>query len=872
MAGPKGPTTIPIRSLKDGVGRQAPSKRLPTEAQDLDNVLVTLENSAEKRPGNEVIPARDSSGDLTTYGNLLLPDSTELFHYWFDLTPEEVYLITVDYSGTGDVFFAHKLDHSSGELRFVTSGGGADEAAYVRYGNGTYSAAEALRVIALGPNLLILNTKVSAGFSSWQDGKTFGMDGIVTTTNDVTGAPEEYLSASVTDPQNKATIWVEGRAYAAGSEVYNLSEGLGGVIEVAKADIASSDNTLANFHLNTFWTNSGRTLDRVPVKEFKYPDASKAYLGQSLSSIEELPLPPEADDAKAANGAEAMLAALYPDKLGVGTGSGTPGNQRTTAGTGKIYYFENGYGGVEPGYYIVRATDKSDGGAYLMPVRTPDAGSLLDSTRLPVTVRPTDNGTTWTMEFGDYTPRTSGDLEVNPGPTVFQEGRQAPISCMALFRNRLWFGADDAVFSSETDDFGDFFLKDPALIVDTDPIDVLLSSNKYTPVSTLTPFESYMFINTEADTQFSLQGSENQITPYTAEVSSASFYSTAPLTQPILTGPQLYFFDRSQMYIFFNNRQVSIQKSVEVSQHCPNYLPTQYGAIATMPAYDSILMTDDLDKKTVYLYTNRYRGDQVAQNAFFKYTFTDEVHSFYPHRDSLYHVAKRNGKYYLKKSVFPQSDPTVAFLDDVFRLVSSGSNTTYDVLTNTTTFDFTGTAPWDNDVVRVSSNDKTRPDWGTELTVITVDTDSTPGTTSVQVKGRYDDDGLELVFGKNFTMAIELSPIYARDQQNNVVDGVLSLRTMHTRHANTGAYRVERTVRGRTTSSTDYSPMELDQTLGLDDLAMSSFESTGQVVSKIFGYASETSIKILSDTPNPVNITQIELKGIFRPTSSSFVR
>ena len=872
MAGPKGPTTIPIRSLKDGVGRQAPSKRLPTEAQELDNVLVTLENSAEKRPGTELVPSRDVNGDLTLMGDLELPVSDGLFHYWFDLTPQEVFLVTIDYKGSGDVFFIHKLDHNSGEVQFITSGGDADTAAYIRHGNGTFTAEEALRVIALGPNILILNTKVSAGFTSFKDGKRFDMDGNVTATNDLVGQPVEYLSASITDPQNTATIWVEGRAYAAGQETYRLQDGTGAAVKRAIADISGANNTLTNWQNNASWEDTGRNLARVPVKEFKYPDVSKAYIGQGLSSIQELPLPPEADDAQAANGAETMLAALYPDELGVGTGSSQGSLKRTVAGTGKIYYFENGYGGVEPGYYIVRATDKSDGGAYLMPVRTPDAGSMLDPTRLPVTLRPSGGGTSWSLEFGNFDPRVSGDLETNPGPTVFQEGRQTPITTMALFRNRLFFGADDAVFSSETDDFGDFFLKDPSLIVDTDPIDVLLSTNKYTPVSTLTPFESYMFINTNADTQFSLQGSENQITPYTAEVSSASFYSTAPLTQPILMGSQIYFFDRSRLYIFFNDRQVSIQKSIEVSQHCPDYLPTEYGAIATMPAYDTILMTDDQDKRTVYMYTNRYRGDSVAQNAFFKYTFTDEVQSFYPYRDDLFHLAKRDGRYYLKRSVFQQSDPSVAFLDDVVRLVSSGSNTTYDVETNTTTFDFVSSTDLGNDVVRISNTDQSRPDWGTELTISSIDSGSAPGTTSVTVNGRYNEDGLELVFGKNYTMTIELSPIYVRDEQNNVVDGVLSLRTMHTRHANTGAYRVERTVRGRSTTSTNYSPMETDLTLGLDSMALEAFERTGEVVSKIFGYASETSIKIISDTPNPVNITQIELKGIFRSTYSSFVR
>ena len=129
----------------------------------------------------------------------------------------------------------------------------------------------------------------------------------------------------------------------------------------------------------------------------------------------------------------------------------------------------------------------------------------------------------------------------------------------------------------------------------------------------------------------------------------------------------------------------------------------------------------------------------------------------------------------------------------------------------------------------------------------------------------------ELTWGKNFTMLATLSPQYQRDNLNNVVDGVLSLRSMQTRHYNTGSYRVEKTVRGRTSTPMRYSPMELDLTLALDDMPLESVETTGETSSKIFGYAAETSISIISDSPNPVNITQIEMKVRFKDTLSSFI-
>ena len=46
---PQGNVRMSIPTLSGGVGRQAPTKRAVNEAQDIDNALVTLERSVEKR-------------------------------------------------------------------------------------------------------------------------------------------------------------------------------------------------------------------------------------------------------------------------------------------------------------------------------------------------------------------------------------------------------------------------------------------------------------------------------------------------------------------------------------------------------------------------------------------------------------------------------------------------------------------------------------------------------------------------------------------------------------------------------------------------------------------------------------------------------
>ena len=866
------PTTLRIKTLKDGVGKQASSKRLPSEAEELINTVITVERSAEKRPGTFVIPCYETDGTTkVTYGDLDLPDSPDLYFYWYEFSPNIKYLITIDYGGTGtdDLLYVHQVDTSNRQFpsfkTVTTVAGTEDQKAYVRWNNDTKKAEDVLEVSAIGASLLILNKTVYTGFTSGLAGKTFDFNGEETITDDLIGIEARYLSASFTDPEGLATIYVANRAYVADQRVYLPVSG--NKVYRAIKDMTAAENTAITNA--TFWEQTTVEVRKIPVEDFIYADPSKAYLGQSLNDASDLNLPPKNDDHTNSNDQETLLAALYPTELAVGTGGGGSISGRTVAGSGKVYYLANGYGEFEAGYYIVRSVVEKP---YFLKIRTPDAYSVIDNKRMPLVLFPSEEGMTWTLELGDYDVRTSGTKEQNPGPSIWKNGRQVPLSSTGIFRNRLWFGAADTVFSSEVDNFGNFFLKDPFLIVDTDPIDVRLSSNKYSPVSSITPFESFLFVNTTADQQFTLQGSQNQITPYTAELGSASFFSTAPLIKPLLMGSQVYFFDANRLYIFLGSRAVNIQRSLEVSKGVPNYLPTNWGALGVINAYDTLFMTDKDAKNTVYGYTNRYQGDQIIQNAFFKHEYPWEIEGIYSQEEYIYFITKNaNGRYYLVSQRFREDQPTATYLDNTSVITTDGTNAVYSASTNTTALTFTGIDDIDNNELIFGWEDLNDTRSGTILTVVSIDR-STPGTTVVTCKGNVADVGNKIFFGKNFTMTIVLNPQYQRDQQNNVIDGVLSLRSMHCRHFNTGAYRVIKTIRGRTSVTTEYSPFELDLTLGLDVLPLENVFPEGQTVSKIFGFSDETSISIVSDTPNPVNISQIEIKGIFTPKYSTFVR
>ena len=116
-------------------------------------------------------------------------------------------------------------------------------------------------------------------------------------------------------------------------------------------------------------------------------------------------------------------------------------------------------------------------------------------------------------------------------------------------------------------------------------------------------------------------------------------------------------------------------------------------------------------------------------------------------------------------------------------------------------------------------------------------------------------------------MTVELSPQFMRDDNNNIIDGVLNMRTIHLRHSKTGDYRIEATRRERTPLVSTFSSALADERG--KTLPLRQWEYDGEFVAQVFGFASETDIKIISDYPTPVNITNIEIKGKFKSIHSS---
>jgi hypothetical protein len=126
-----------------------------------------------------------------------------------------------------------------------------------------------------------------------------------------------------------------------------------------------------------------------------------------------------------------------------------------------------------------------------------------------------------------------------------------------------------------------------------------------------------------------------------------------------------------------------------------------------------------------------------------------------------------------------------------------------------------------------------------------------------------------IYFGITYEMKVTLSTLFVRDENNNIIDGVLNIRSGVFRHFNTGNYDVQVTHHGRTPLISKFSAAMVDFTSGEDTMPLETIDNQGEFVAKVFGYSDSTTISLVSSYTTPCNITNMEFKGKFKQKYSS---
>jgi hypothetical protein len=912
---------VPIQSLNGGVSRRESSKRLPQEVENADNVLLTVERSAEKRPPLTHIKT-NMEGDFLNMPNVVAgagfnPD--HLYFHFIDVDGINRYCIVINRAVIETnlmvrVFRIEPTEWIEEEFDRLSFDRGMKE--YLMHYNLSSDSSlpipDIMGSITFGNGAIFWNKQKKLSFLPDNSDKVkLSCDIAPPGSNCVEGfyEPDPSFIHSGDKIRYKTAdmnfVDSQGNPANGGTGMVRLP----GANEEDKEAVPYEPSKDSD-NLYSKWisyvadsVNGGGYKNVIDDIESRVNSVSlETYsVGHNVANFSEVPIPPAVNDLGSHNGwkARAMMQHLYhrnengisgsindagyltsPFKNITGEGSIYTYETADTTGKGEIWYARDPYFSFTSGFYRTVSNSES-GQPYFQKVRAEDKDSVIDHRTFPVLIKKEKDGV-WRISYCPLIPKATGTSINNPGPSAIKENET--IKAMEFWKGRLWIATDTTIFASRVNEFFNYFLEDVMNITDADPIDLSVNTGQFNRVQSLTSFQNFLFITTRSGNQFEIRGSATDagnVSPTSIELRSTSFYSTASTANPVKMGASIYFFDKEKLFLYSGSDAFGNEYSTayELSTHCRGYLPENYQVVTAIPSYNSLVMVDRDQKNHMYVYTMKTNGQQLVQNAFYRWELdeNDQILAIQGYETGFYVVVKRsNGLGQRLYAYYGTFEPVTLATPLLDRLVKVESNKiTYDMETNTTTIRLPYYDPNAKEIVLADNWSESRRYIRYVATGINSAQYDGHQLTELIVTGNLASEraangtyqARRVWAGRPYEMNIQLSPLHVRDQENTARPGVLNLKRMTTRHRNTAQYTLEIQRYNRAKSSVRSEAFSFNDTTDL--LGMLRIEKEGELLSKILGYADSTSIFIKSNFPTPCNITTIEVIGNFRPGDTS---
>ena len=239
-----------------------------------------------------------------------------------------------------------------------------------------------------------------------------------------------------------------------------------------------------------------------------------------------------------------------------------------------------------------------------------DRGQL---TNMPVKMDRTAlvNGVaTFTFDLVDWSLPRVGNIDNNPDPSFLD--RQ--IADIFFYKNRLGIASEDSVSLTEAANYTNFYSTTAVDIVDTDMIDITISTNQASKIYYAKPFNNSLYIFTKY-AQYELV-SEGIFSPSTVSLSNTTNYPMAIDVEPVVVNDSLYFIsttdNRQQLREYIKSDNLSV-KGIDLNVSTPTYLQYPIKKLIADGVLGYVLCCTEEDY--VYLYNFVEDGTQRIQSA-----------------------------------------------------------------------------------------------------------------------------------------------------------------------------------------------------------------------------------------------------------------
>ena len=286
---------------------------------------------------------------------------------------------------------------------------------------------------------------------------------------------------------------------------------------------------------------------------------------------------------------------------------------------------------------------------------SPGKPLILDPTTMPhVLYGLSDGAGGRTFEFNTYREiEADGESLVTPAVSKWGERESggdnevddpsfigSNITNIFFHKNRLGLLTNDTIVLSRTGDYGAFFVKTVQSVLDDDPIDLAVASTDVTILRHAVPTAGQLILFAD-DTQFSLRSLEGPLTPTSADIAPLSNYTYGGKADAQSIGNRVYFTNQaggySQLYSYRITDQGSqLTEANPMTIHLPTYIDKSVSKIVGHDVLGySFIEVEDTPKELIVL-TSVIKGNEDLQNAFHKWTFTENIVSTHIISNSLY--------------------------------------------------------------------------------------------------------------------------------------------------------------------------------------------------------------------------------------------
>jgi hypothetical protein len=452
----------------------------------------------------------------------------------------------------------------------------------------------------------------------------------------------------------------------------------------------------------------------------------------------------------------------------------------------------------------------------------------------------------FTLETSSWDLRKAGDDDTNPFPSFV--GKK--LNNLFLYKNRLGFLSQDNVVLSEAGHYFNLFRTTVTSLLDSDLIDVSVSSRRVTNLQSAIGFQENLILFSD-NSQFAMKGGD-LLTPRTVSITPITNFNFENQVDPLPLGSYIYFpFTRGAftgMREFTINATSDTYDSVEVTEHVPSYIPKNIIDMAGTTSEDMIALISSNDKGSLYIYNYFWNNQQKVLSSWSKFTFTGEIRGIEFIESTLYAVIVSNGETNLVEmpleSGLTDANGYVTHLDmRVSATVTNGSDTI--------TLPYT---PEDNsvEVYTVDGLKLTATNTGATVTLNQAVTEDT-----------------EVFVGIPYTMKYTFSEQLFKAKAGNGTSpsnaAKLMVRNGSIYFDDTAYFQVKVTPKARNTSVNTFTP----DVVGSTTIGSLSLDS-GFYRFPVFTKAQDTTITIENDSALPSNFQSAEFESFVHSRSNRY--